>query len=32
MLRFGALISVIANIYLVITQIAWMSLLSHPLG
>lgn len=32
MLRFGALISVIANIYLVIAQIAWMSLLGYPLG
>jgi len=32
MLRFGALISVIANVYLVITHSAWMSLLGHPLG
>jgi hypothetical protein len=32
MLRFGALISVIANVYLVITQSAWMSLLGHLLG
>ena len=32
MLRFGALISVIANVYLVITHSAWMSLLGQPLG
>jgi sodium-dependent dicarboxylate transporter 2/3/5 len=30
MLRLGALISVIANVYLVITHSAWMSLLGHP--
>lgn len=31
MIAFGSLLSVIANVYLIFTQSAWMALLGHPL-
>lgn len=32
MVAFGSLLSVVANVYLILTQSAWMALLGHPLS
>ena len=32
MVLFGSLLSVVSNIYLILAQSAWMTLLGHPLS